>query len=375
MPRKTIKSFSVDWLQILDEQGHCDEQLRPPLTEKEIQKLYRWMILSRTFDEKAFKLQREGRLGTYASILGQEATQVGSAFALQSSDWMIPSFREPAVSIIRGLPMRMIFQYWSGDERGSLIPEGQNDFPITIPVGTHIPIAAGIAWAAKAKKDAIAVMCYFGDGATSKGDFHEGFNFAGLFSLPIVFVCQNNQWAISVPLRSQTASETLAQKAIAYGFEGIQVDGNDVFAVYSAAREALDKARAGKGPTFIECFTYRIGDHTTADDATRYRSAEEVEAWRKKDPIERLRRYMEKRSLWDASYGEQVVSESKEEVEAAVKELEALSPPDPRDIFRYTFQEPTAELSEQMERFLSGNGRKSAGVRSKGSSDGETDDR
>lgn len=358
MPRKTIESFSVDWLQILDEQGNCDERLRPPLAEEEIQKLYLWMVLSRTFDEKAFKLQREGRLGTYASILGQEATQVGSAFALQTSDWMTPSFREPGVSIVRGLPMRMIFQYWSGDERGSLIPEGQNDFPITIPVGTHIPIAAGIAWGAKAKRDPIAVMCYFGDGATSKGDFHEGFNFAGVFSLPVVFVCQNNQWAISVPLRRQTASKTLAQKAIAYGFEGLQVDGNDVFAVYGATLEALGKARAGKGPSFIECFTYRLGDHTTADDATRYRSLEEVEAWKKKDPIERLRRYMEKRGLWDDAYGRKILSEAREQVEASVREFEAVPPPDPRDIFRYTFQDLTGELKEEMEQFLNGDGNK-----------------
>ncbi len=358
MPKKTIKSFNVEWLQILDEQGNCDEQLRPTLTDKEVQKLYQWMVLSRALDEKAFKLQREGRLGTYASILGQEAAQVGSAFALQPSDWLFPSFREPGASIVRGLPIRMIFQYWSGDERGSLIPEGQNDFPITIPVGTHIPIATGAAWAAKAKGDPIAVICYFGDGATSKGDFHEGLNIAGVFSLPVVFLCQNNQWAISVPLRKQTAAETLAQKAIAYGFEGLQVDGNDVFAVYKASHDALSRARAGKGPTLIECFTYRLGDHTTADDASRYRSSQEVEAWKNKDPIDRLQRYMEKKGLWDESYGERVFSESTEQVEASVKEAEGIPPPDPRDIFRYTFQELTEELEQQMEGFVSGDGKK-----------------
>lgn len=358
MPKKTIKSFSIEWLQILDEHGNCDEELRPPLTDNEIQKLYQWMILARTFDEKAFKLQREGRLGTYASILGQEATQVGSAYALQPSDWMFPSFREAGVSIVRGLPMRMIFQYWSGDERGSLIPEGQNDFPITIPAGTHIPIAAGAAWAAKAKGDEIAVMAYLGDGATSKGDFHEGLNFAGVFSLPIVFLCQNNHWAISVPLRRQTRAETLAQKAFAYGFEGIQVDGNDVFAVYKATYEALERARAGKGPTLIECVTYRIGDHTTADDASRYRSQEEVQQWRKKDPIDRLKNYLEKKGLWNATYEQKARSDAREQVELVVKEEEGISPPDPRDIFRYTFQELPEELKEQMENLLSGDGRK-----------------
>ena len=357
MPKKTIKSFKIEWLQILDERGNCDEQLRPPLSDKEIQKLYEWTILARTFDEKAFKLQREGRLGTYASILGQEATQVGSAFALQPSDWMFPSFREAGVSIVRGLPLRMIFQYWSGDERGSLIPEGLNDFPITIPVATHIPIAAGIAWAAKANRDEIAVAAYLGDGATSKGDFHEGLNFAGVFSLPVVFLCQNNHWAISVPLQRQTAAQTLAQKAIAYGLEGIQVDGNDIFAVYKATQEALNRARTGRGPTLIECVTYRIGDHTTADDASRYRSQQEVEEWRKKDPIERLKRYMEKGGLWDESYGKKVLAKAREEVEASVREVEAIPPPDQRDIFRYTFQELTQELKEQMESFLKGDGR------------------
>lgn len=357
MPKKTIQSFQVEWLQVLDEHGNCDEELRPPLSDKEIQKLYEYMVLARILDEKSFKLQREGRLGTYASILGQEAAQVGSAFALQPSDWMFPSFREAGASVVRGLPLRMILQYWSGDERGSQIPEGQNDFPITIPVGTHIPIAAGAAWAAKMKGDNIAVMAYLGDGATSKGDFHEGLNFAGVFSLPVVFLCQNNQWAISVPLSRQTRSKTLAQKAIAYGFDGIQVDGNDVFAVYKAAREALARARASQGPTLIECVTYRMGDHTTADDASRYRKEEDVQEWRKKDPIDRLKKYMAARGLWDEAYEQRVTAAAREQVEVAVTEEEAVPPPDPRDMFRYTFAELTDELKGQMEHFLGGDGR------------------
>jgi pyruvate dehydrogenase E1 component alpha subunit len=237
-----------------------------------------------------------------------------------------------------------------------MIPEGQNDFPITIPVSTQIPIGAGVAWGAKIKGNRIAVLVYLGDGATSKGDFHEGLNIAGVFSLPVVFLCQNNQWAISVPLRRQTAAETLAQKAIAYGFSGIQVDGNDVFAVYKATDEALKKARAGNGPTFIEAVTYRIGDHTTADDAARYRSAQEVEHWKKKDPVGRLQRYLEKNRLWDESYGRNVVAEARDQVEAAVRELETTPPPDPRDIFRYTFRDLPKELNEQMASLLNGDG-------------------
>jgi pyruvate dehydrogenase E1 component alpha subunit len=197
-----------------------------------------------------------------------------------------------------------------------------------------------------------------GDGATSKGDFHEGLNFAGVFAVPAVFVCQNNQWAISVPLKRQTAARTLAQKAIAYGFSGIQVDGNDIFAVYRATHEALNRARDGKGPTLVECVTYRLGDHTTADDASRYRSREEVEQWRRRDPIERLKKYMEIEGLWNKSYDEAVRSEAREKVEQAVHEEENFPPPDPRDIFRFTFHELTAELKEQLESFLDANGRR-----------------
>jgi pyruvate dehydrogenase E1 component alpha subunit len=356
MPKKLIETFSVEWLQILDEDGNCDEELLPPLSYEQVKKLFEWMILARTFDQKAFNLQREGRLGTYASILGQEAAQIGSAFALRPTDWMFPAFREPGASFVRGLPMHIILQYWAGDERGSQIPEGLNDFPISIPVATQIPIAVGVALAAKSNGDPVAVMAFMGDGATSKGDFHEGLNFAGVFSAPVVFVCQNNQWAISVPLRRQTAAKTLAQKAFAYGLPGIQVDGNDVLAVYRAATEALTRAREGKGPSLIECVTYRIGDHTTADDASRYRDRDEVERWKQKDPIERLRKYMEKGGLWSKSYDQAVRLESKEKVEQAVHEQESFPPPDPRDIFRFTFQDLTAELKEQMERFLEANG-------------------
>jgi pyruvate dehydrogenase E1 component alpha subunit len=353
---KVIETFKVERLQILDEEGNCDETLRPCLNDEQIKNLYKWMVLARAFDDKAFKLQREGRLGTYAAILGQEAAQIGSAYALQPSDWMFPAFREPGASFVRGLPMRMIFQYWAGDERGSQIPENLNDYPITIPVSTQIPVAVGAALAAKTKGDAIAVMAYMGDGATSKGDFHEGLNFAGVFAAPVVFLCQNNQWAISVPLSRQTAAKTLAQKAIAYGFSGIQVDGNDVFAVYRAAHEALERARGGGGPTLIECLTYRLGDHTTADDASRYRSREEVEAWKRKDPIERLCKYMEKAGLWTKSYEQAVRAEAKEQVEAAVHEEENFPPPDPVDMFRFTYQELPMDLKEQMESFVSADG-------------------
>lgn len=351
MPKTVIHRFCVEKLQILDAEGNCDKELMPDLSAEEVLKLYEWMVLARSLDERACQLQREGRLGTYASLRGQEAAQVGSAFALQPSDWVFPSYREAAVSVVRGLPLRMIFQYWSGDERGSFIPRQQNDFPVSIPVGTQIPIAVGAAWAAKAKGDPVAVITYFGDGATSKGDFHEGLNMAGIFSLPIVFFCQNNHWAISVSRQQQTRSESLAQKAISYGFRGIQLDGNDVFGVYRGTREALCQARNERKPTLIEAITYRLGDHTTADDASRYRSRDELEQWRQRDPIERLRKYMARRGLWDEAYDRRTVEEVKNRIEAAVDEMEAACAPDPKDIFQYTFAEMTPELIKEMRAF------------------------
>src|SRR3972149_2256409 len=306
MPKHPIREFSVQWLQILNEQGQCDTALLPPLTDKDIQSLYGWMVISRVFDERALVLQREGRLGTYASILGQEATQVGSAYALTPADWIFPAFREIGVALVRGVPMTHLLAYWSGDERGDQIPQELRYFTVAIPVGTHIPHAVGAAWAAKIKKEPVVIVAYFGDGATSKGDFHEGMNFAGVFKLPIVFICQNNQWAISVPREKQTASKTLAQKAFAYGFEGIQVDGNDIFAVYKTTKNALEKAKQGNGPTLIECFTYRMSDHTTADDASRYRSKDDVERWKDKDPLLRLKLYMEKKGIWKEQYEDDV---------------------------------------------------------------------
>ncbi|GAB4410091.1 MAG: pyruvate dehydrogenase (acetyl-transferring) E1 component subunit alpha [Thermodesulfovibrionales bacterium] len=351
MPEREIESFNVMRLEILDERGDADESLMPSISNDDIKRMYNLLTLSRIFDQRALTLQREGRLGTYAPILGQEASQIGSAYATEKTDWIFPSFREMGVYITAGYPIYMLFQYWSGDERGMMIPDGLNIFPLCIPVGTQIPQAVGAAMAAKYKGDRVAIICYFGDGGTSKGDFHEGFNIAGVFKLPVVFICQNNHWAISVPRERQTASKTLAQKAYAYGFEGIQVDGNDVFAVYKATKEALDRARGGGGPTFIECFTYRMGDHTTADDASRYRSKEEVEAWRAKDPILRLRLFMEKKGIWTEEYQKETEQKAKAIVDEAVKKAETIEPPEPEDMFGYTYENLTQRQIKQMKDF------------------------
>jgi pyruvate dehydrogenase E1 component alpha subunit len=332
MPRELIATFNVERLSILDEAGNADAALLPSLSEADIRRLYELLVLSRTFDQRALSLQREGRLGTYPSILGQEASQVGSAFALAGEEWIFPSFREMGVFITLGYPLHLLFQYWAGDERGLLVPDSLNIFPICVSVGTQIPHAVGAAMGAQVRGDNRAVISYFGDGGTSKGDFHEGFNLAGVFRLPLVFICQNNQWAISVPVSRQTAAATLAQKSIAYGFEGVQVDGNDVFAVYCAVRDALAKAKSGKGPTFIECFTYRMADHTTADDAGRYRTAEEVESWREKDPILRLERYMMKMGFWNESYGKETAAKALIAVDEAVLQAERAPLPEPAEM-------------------------------------------
>ena len=347
MPDDICATFEVRRLSIVAPDGTVDEALMPPLPEGDIRRLYELMVLTRTFDQRAVALQREGRLGTYPPSLGQEAAQVGSAFALQPDDRLFPSFREMGVQLTLGYPIHQIFQYWAGDERGQQAPATLNIFPVCVSVGSHIPHAVGAAMAARYRRDPVAVAAWFGDGATSKGDFHEGFNMAGVFRLPLIFICQNNQWAISVPLSTQTASATLAQKALAYGFEGIQVDGNDIFAVYRATRDALEKARNGGGPTFIECVTYRMADHTTSDDAGRYRSAEEVATWSARDPLLRLERYMERRGLWNEAYAAETRQRAAADIDAAVAAMEAAQAPDPDDMFVHTLSLPGQRQTEQ----------------------------
>lgn len=306
------------------------------------------MLLTRILDDKMLNLQRQGKISTFAQVKGQEACQIGSTYAMNKSDWMFSSFRENAAYITLGLPIENIIMYYGGDERGDKIPEAINCFTVCIPVSTQIPHAVGFAWAAKIKKEKLVSVVFFGDGATSEGDFHEAMNFAGVFKVPIVFICQNNQYAISLPRRLQSASETLAQKAIAYGFNGIQVDGNDVFAVYKATKEALAKARAGKGPTLIECVTYRLGDHTTADDATRYRLKKEVGYWLQRDPILRLRKYMEKIKVWNKNEEERLKHELENFVDASIEKAFSIPAPNPEDIFKYTYAEMTPNLKEQL---------------------------
>jgi pyruvate dehydrogenase E1 component alpha subunit len=344
MPRTVLEPrCQVEHLSVLDADGNLDVALEPALTPEELLGLYRAMLLGRRLDERMVRLQRQGRIGTFAPIKGQEAAQMGSVFTLRPTDWMVPSFRETAAMLWRGWTIESMLHFFSGRLEGGQPAPTQRDLPVTIPVGTQMPHAVGLAYAAQYRGDDAVVMAYCGDGATSEGDFHEALNFAGVWSVPVVFLVQNNQWAISVPLKKQTHSATIAQKAVAYGMPGLQVDGNDVLAVYAAAREAVDRARAGDGPTLIECVTYRLGVHTTADDPSKYRSEEEVTMWEKKDPLTRFRAYLEQRSLLESDIESQIDAE----IADAVQRFEATPPPDPLTMFDHAYAELTPDLEAQ----------------------------
>jgi 2-oxoisovalerate dehydrogenase E1 component alpha subunit len=312
--------------------------------------LLRAMALLRAFDLKAVALQRTGRLGTYPVSLGQEAVSIGVASAMKAEDVLLPSYRDTGALIWRGVKMEEILLYWGGDERGSCFSGPAHDFPISVPVGSHAPHAAGAAYAFKLKKEPRVAVFLCGDGATSKGDVWEAMNFAGVAKLPVVFVVANNQWAISVPLKLQTAAGTLAQKAIAAGFDGEQVDGNDIVAVRAAAGRAITAARSGEGPCLIEAVTYRLGDHTTADDAARYRAAADVQAHWKEEPIARLRAYLVSKQAWSKDNEQGLSAECQEQVEAAAVRYLATGPRPPESMFDHLYAElPRAYAGQRNE--------------------------
>lgn len=348
MPRKTLTiEPTVEYLSVLDEHGQVDDAVDPKLDGDLLVRMYRNMLATRRLDERLINLQRQGRIGTYGPSRGQEAAQTGTAMALRPDDWTAQSFREMGVTLYRGWPMYMPMYFWGGHERGNIPAEGVNDLPIAVPVASQILHGVGIAWGMKVRKQDTVCMTYCGDGGTSEGDFHEGMNFAGVFDLPVVFVVQNNQFAISHPRQRQTRSTTIAQKAIAYGFNGIQVDGNDVLAVYAAASESVAKARAGGGPTLIECVTYRLGVHTTADDPTKYRSGDEVKKWEKRDPLIRFGKYLLSKGILDEGAIEGIEEDIRDQIKTAVEYYEKNSKYDPLEQFAHLFAETTPELSVQ----------------------------
>ncbi|MCL6452892.1 MAG: pyruvate dehydrogenase (acetyl-transferring) E1 component subunit alpha [Alicyclobacillus sp.] len=322
--------------------------LRKPsdVTDDVLLNLYTEMVRLRVFDRRCVRLQRAGRIGTYPPLEGQEACQVASTLALRRQDFVVPTYRDYGAMMVHGVPMEHILMYWNGRAEGCEIPDDVNVFPIAVPIATQLPHAAGLAWAAKLRGIDQVALGFFGDGASSEGDFHEALNFAGVFQIPVIFFCENNQYAISVPFRRQTATQTIAEKAAAYGVRGVRVNGQDALEVYRAVRSAVEQAAAGGGPTLIEALTYRYGAHTTSDDPSKYRDPSEADAWRERDPIVQLRQSLVSWGLWDDEAETELLERLESEVTAAVARMEALGPPNPDHLFDCVY----AELSPHLER-------------------------
>lgn len=346
---KSVAKFDIGFEQYLDAEGKPTKKLPKSATRDELIRLYRMMTLVRIFDTKAISLQRTGKLGTYASSLGHEAAHVGIGAAMQQDDCLAPMYREYGAQFLRGVKMSEVLLYWGGDERGSNFSGPAHDFPWSVPIATQYLHGAGAAMAYKYRGEKRAAVSVVGDGGTSEGDFYEAINAAGAWQLPFVGVIVNNKWAISVPLEKQTAAETLAQKGIAAGVECLQVDGNDVIAMRGAMDKALTKARSGKGPTVIEALTYRLHDHTTADDASRYRSDEEVREHESIEPLIRTRKYLMDQGWWTEDDEEKLLEECRAQVDEAVSEYQNVEPPKTGDMFDYHFEEITEPLAEQRE--------------------------
>ncbi len=340
---------NIDHLSILDENGTLDPELEPNIPNDVHRKMLHATLLGRRFDERMLDLQRQGRIGTFPPIKGQEAAQIGSVALLRDSDWLVPSFRETAAEIMRGRSMESVLLYYNGYNEGTVIDKNQCDMPMSVPVASQILHAVGLGMAAQYRNRDEVVMTFFGDGATSEGDFHEALNCAAVYQAPVIFICQNNQWAISVPLARQTHSATLAQKAVAYGMPGIQVDGNDMLAVYAATAEAIERARSGGGPTLIECVTYRIMMHTTADDPKKYRSEQEVDSWKKKDPLLRYQKYLLQKNIITEADMTALEEEVKKQIQSAIDRAEQQMTEigAPLDMFDHLYAEMPPSLAKQ----------------------------
>ncbi len=347
--------FEIPHTRFLDPAGQVEAELPAFAREPEpLLELYRAMVLTRTFDAKAVALQRTGRLGTFASSLGQEAVAVGVGAAMDPKDVLLPFYRDAGAQFWRGTTMVELLAYWGGDPRGMDFQGPRQDFPVCIPIATQVTQATGVAYAFKLRQQPRVAVTTLGDGASSKGDFYEAINCAGVWQLPVVFVINNNQWAISVPLRAQTAAQTLAQKAIAAGIPGEQVDGNDVIAVRQVMDQAIKRARNGGGPTLVEALSYRLCDHTTADDASRYRSAEELEQARASEPVARLRTYLTAAHGWTPAQDEALQAECAAQVEAAVERYLAMPPLPATALFEHIYAELPKALEAQRAELTAG---------------------
>ncbi|WP_442604472.1 pyruvate dehydrogenase (acetyl-transferring) E1 component subunit alpha [Paenibacillus sp. KN14-4R] len=338
-----------DLFQVLTPDGELLQPLGEDLDQELMVNMYEQMNLVRLFDRKSIHLQRQGRMGTYAPFEGQEASQVGSAMALSPQDWMFPTYRDHAATITHGQPMQRVFLYWMGHMDASICPEGKRILPQCVPIATQMVHAVGAAWGSKLKGEPNVSIAYFGDGASSEGDFHEALNFAGVFNAPVIFFCQNNGYAISVPFDKQSASRTISQRAAAYDIPGIRVDGNDIFAVWLAVKEAVQRGLSGKGPTLIEAITFRYGAHTTADDPKKYRDQDVLsEQWRtQRDPIRRLRLFLEKKGLWNDLLEEKLHQKLSNQVEAALMDAESYPKTKPTAMFEHVYAEAPWQIREQ----------------------------
>ena len=338
-------------LQILDPKGKIVEpSLEPNLPKETLLKMYKTMTLGRVADVRALQFQRQGRMLTYAPNKGQEAAQVGAAAAMEPQDWLSPAFRELNLMLYKGVPLENIYLYWYGNEKGSNFPGDTHVLPVNIIIGSQTNIGAGLALASQKLGKNEVTLTTIGDGGTSHGEFYEGLNFAATFNAPMVMLIQNNQYAISTPRKLATKAPTLAQKAVAFGIPGIQVDGNDVLAMYAATKEAFDRARRGEGPTLIEAYTYRMGPHTTSDDPTLYRSDDEVKEWELKDPISRFKTYLINKGYWTEEEDQKLDEENNEYVLEVFKKVESYgNDVELREIFEHTYAEWTPQLREQYE--------------------------
>ena len=336
---------------LLDPDGtyHPSDEVPLDLDDKQLRELYRLMVVTRKVDREAINLQRQGQLGVYASCLGQEAAQVGGAYALAENDWIFPSYREMGAAIVRGVDSAALLHLYRGTWLSDHDPYEHKFGLMSIPIGTQALHAAGFAMGAKFDGNEIVTMVYFGDGATSEGDPHEAMNFAGVFDAPCIFFVQNNQYAISVPLSSQTAAPTLAHKAVGYGMPGYRVDGNDVLATYAVTRRAVDRARNGDGPALIEALTYRMEAHTTSDDPTRYRTDEELEAAHQIDPIARMKKYLEANDLYDSELEKQIEEHAANEAQRMRDEIYDAPHGDPMELFEHVYVDPTGHFDGQRE--------------------------
>jgi pyruvate dehydrogenase E1 component alpha subunit len=348
----------METLQVIRADGEYDSKLEPNVRADDLKRMYTQMLLVRRFNERMLLLQRQGRIGFFLESTGEEATQIGSGYALNDNDWAYESYRDPGICLLRGVPVRALVDQLRADaddtSKGRQMGvhwgfREQKLVSISSPVGCRMSQAVGTAYAAKLKKDNVVCFTSFGDGATSQGEFHSAMNFAGVFKVPVVFLCNNNQYAISLPVRRQTASANIAMKAEAYGFEGVMVDGNDVLAVYKATKAAVDKARSGGGPTLIEAITYRMSGHSTSDDPNKYRISDEVELWRSRDPIKRFRLYLMKKNLLSEQEDKELQEKVEKELVTAIKESESTPPPPVMSLFTDVYAEMPWHIREEAE--------------------------